>query len=76
MNLCSETIGGARIRLMSRPRENGFYRNHYLVVTDASYPQVTAIKFVGECRAVALQRFEVSRDNAVARLAFEAFDAV
>lgn len=67
----SEAIGGALIRLASRPREDGFLRNHYLLVRHDSAPQVTAISCIGEDEGQALRRFEVSRENALARLAFE-----
>lgn len=69
MNLCSDNIGGTRIRIMARPAENGFLRNYYLVVSHVGAPQVTAFRNIGQNEEQALRRFEVSRDNAAALLA-------
>lgn len=70
MNVCSETIGAARMRIMSRPREGGFLRGYYFVVSHDDMPQVTVIRFWGESLDHAKQRFEVSRENALAALTF------
>lgn len=72
MNVCSENIGGTRIRIISRPRENGFLRNYYIAVSRDDMPQVTAMRLIGESREQALRSFEVSRENALAALTFEA----
>jgi hypothetical protein len=44
----------------------GSQRNYYLAVSDQSAPQVVMIRFVGQDQDRALQRFEVSRENAMA----------
>jgi hypothetical protein len=71
MDVCRELVGGALIRVVSRSRENGFLRNHYLLVSHSDAPTVTAMRFIGEDQGQAVRRFELSCENAMAVAAFE-----